>query len=151
MVISGSVPGHADVYGNEVADRLAKRGAKGSTSTSPLSAEIFSELEKLPAPCPPAGIRSMNWLMILKCRMTKSFWTPLSMSNFLVKPMPCTPLLHVPLCLFDALLVLVNLLDLYCHLELFIRNPCLIQLVWNYLSLIQWFCNQVTSFKLAFL
>ena len=56
------VPGHADVYGNEVADRLAKRGAKGSTSTSPLSAEIFSELEKLPAPCPPAGIRSMHEL-----------------------------------------------------------------------------------------
>ena len=50
------VPGHSDVYGNQVADRLAKRGA---TSTSLLSAEIFSELKKLRAPCPPAEIRSM--------------------------------------------------------------------------------------------
>ena len=42
------VPGHASIPGNELADRLAKRGAKGTTSHDPLSLE-----EKAPSIPPP--------------------------------------------------------------------------------------------------
>ena len=44
------VPGHADIPGNETADILAKRGAKGVTSDRPIKANSFPDL---PPPPPP--------------------------------------------------------------------------------------------------
>lgn len=40
------VPGHAHVYGNEVADTLAKRGARGVSSSAPLPVSDLTALKK---------------------------------------------------------------------------------------------------------
>lgn len=52
------VPGHAEIFGNEVADWLAKRGATGITSTNAPPPEILTSLRngvavRKPQPTPP--------------------------------------------------------------------------------------------------
>jgi len=44
LITFHKVPGHAHVYGNEIADALAKRGAKGITSTFNLPQHIMSDI-----------------------------------------------------------------------------------------------------------
>ena len=44
LITFHKVPGHAHVYGNEIADALAKRGASGITSTFNLPQHVMSDI-----------------------------------------------------------------------------------------------------------